>query len=78
MRDAAGEIAKLRRRTIEHTVELPEENVWTVVMSVAMLVGCASLLVRQEWWAVACGIVTLLSLGRWMWPVQSRVLETEA
>jgi cytochrome c oxidase subunit 1/cytochrome c oxidase subunit I+III len=64
--------------TLEHTVELPHENLWTVVMSLAMLGLFAALLVRWDWLAITCGVITLLSLARWMWPIQSKVLETEA
>jgi cytochrome c oxidase subunit 1/cytochrome c oxidase subunit I+III len=63
---------------LEHTIELPHDNLWTVVMSIALLGVFAALLVRWNWVAVACGAVTLLCAARWMWPLQSRVLETEA
>jgi cytochrome c oxidase, subunit I len=62
---------------LEHTVVLPNENLWTVLMSVALLIASIALLVRWDWGAFTFGILSLLALGRWMWPSQRRVLGTD-
>jgi cytochrome c oxidase subunit 1/cytochrome c oxidase subunit I+III len=61
---------------LERAVVLPDDNIWTVVMSVAALATFAALLVRWNWIAVACAALTLFSVARWMWPTQPRVPET--
>jgi heme/copper-type cytochrome/quinol oxidase subunit 1 len=63
---------------LEHTVELPHDNIWTVLMSIVLLAVFAAVLVRWYWTAAIGVAATLLCAARWMWPVQSRVLETEA
>jgi len=63
---------------LEHQIELPHENLWTVVASIALLGAFAALLVRWHWTAAACGVLTMVSIARWMWPLPARVRETEA
>jgi hypothetical protein len=63
---------------LEHVIELPHDNVWTVVMSLALLGVFAAVLVRWNWTAAACAAVAVMSAARWMWPLPSRVMETEA
>jgi len=80
----AYDLARLTPRTstldatLEEPIEMPEDNLWTVVIALAMLVGFVALLVRSYPWAIAGFVVTLGSLARWMWPTTTKVLETEA
>jgi cytochrome c oxidase subunit 1/cytochrome c oxidase subunit I+III len=62
---------------LEEVIEMPEDNSWTLIISLAMLAGFVGLLVRLDWLAVAGGVVTLLCLARWLWPTHRKVLETE-
>jgi cytochrome c oxidase subunit 1/cytochrome c oxidase subunit I+III len=62
---------------LESTVELPRDNLWAAIMPVPMLCLCAALLVRWDWAALACGVVTLLCAARWMWPLPATRMETE-
>jgi heme/copper-type cytochrome/quinol oxidase subunit 1 len=59
----------------ERPVLLPDENIWTVVMSIAVLATCAALLVRWNWIALACGSFSLFSVARWMWPLPTPARE---
>ncbi|MGH7584012.1 MAG: cytochrome ubiquinol oxidase subunit I, partial [Gemmatimonadales bacterium] len=61
----------------EAVAELPEQNVWAVILPVAMLVFCAGALVRNGWLMAAAGVVVVGSMLRWMWPAHRYVLETE-
>ena len=63
---------------LEHVIELPHDNIWTVIMSLALLGAFAGLLVRWNWFAGISAAIAFLSAARWMWPLQSRVMETEA
>ena len=63
---------------LEAAVELPEDNIWTVVTSLTLLVMFSALLVRAYPLFVVAFAATLLGAARWMWPVQRRVAETEA
>jgi uncharacterized membrane protein YbaN (DUF454 family) len=63
---------------LEDAVELPRDNVWTVIMSLALLLVFSGLLVRWNWLAGISAAITLLSAARWMWPLPTRVMETEA
>jgi cytochrome c oxidase subunit 1/cytochrome c oxidase subunit I+III len=63
---------------LEHVIELPTDNIWTVIMSLALLGTFSGLLVRWNWFAGICAAIAFLSTARWMWPLQSRVMETEA
>jgi cytochrome c oxidase subunit I len=63
---------------LEHVIELPNDNIWTVIMSLALLGTFSGLLVRWYWFAGICAAIAFLSTARWMWPLQSRVMETEA
>jgi cytochrome c oxidase subunit 1/cytochrome c oxidase subunit I+III len=63
---------------LENVVELPNDNVWTVIMSLALLGTFSGLLVRWNLFAAICGAIAFLSCARWMWPLQSKVMETEA
>jgi cytochrome c oxidase subunit I+III len=63
--------------TLEGTIELPEDNVWTLVMSLALLFVFAGLLARWYGVAAVSGVVTLLSIARWLWPRRRKVQEAE-
>src|SRR5262249_19155402 len=60
------------------TVALPEGNVWSVGITIGMLVGFAALLARLDLLAVVGLGLTLLCLARWMWPTSARVAGVEA
>jgi heme/copper-type cytochrome/quinol oxidase subunit 1 len=62
---------------LEGVIELPSPNVWTLVISLAMLGFFTGVLVRMAWLMAIGGAVTLLSLARWMWPTHAHVLGTE-
>src|SRR6185437_5257483 len=64
--------------TLEEPIEMPEDNAWTVVSSVALLVVFAGLLYRSYPWIIAGFAITLFSAARWMWPTTTKLLETEA
>ncbi len=61
---------------LEDAVELPDDNIWTVAMSLAALASLAALLVRWHWLAGGFGMLTLLSAARWMWPTPAPTVET--
>jgi cytochrome c oxidase subunit 1/cytochrome c oxidase subunit I+III len=63
---------------LEHVIEMPHDNVWTVIISLTLLGMFAALLVRWNVTAGVCGALSLLAAARWMWPLQSRVMETKA
>ncbi len=62
----------------ERPIQLPEQNLWTVVISLTLLMFFTGLLVRWWWLAVAGGGLTLFALARWLWPGPTRIQETEA
>jgi cytochrome c oxidase subunit I+III len=64
--------------TLEEPIEMPEDNAWTLVSSIALLVVFAGLLYRSYPWVIAGVAVTLFSAARWMWPTTTKLLETEA
>jgi cytochrome c oxidase subunit I len=83
---AAGPVydeARLTPRTsaldaeLEAVIELPGHDLWTLVISVALLGFFTGVLVRVGWLMVAGGALTLISMARWMWPTHGRVLTTE-
>ena len=61
----------------ETAVELPAQNVWTLVLSLAMLVACAGVMLHNWWTMSACFAVIVVSMIRWMWPRHGYLLETE-
>jgi cytochrome c oxidase subunit 1/cytochrome c oxidase subunit I+III len=61
--------------TLEKLVELPEQNVWTLVISIALLLVFTGLLVRLYWIAIIAFIVVLISMARWAWPTHGTLLE---
>jgi len=62
---------------LETAVELPHDNYWAVATSVTLLVAFGALLVRWYWVFGLALAATLLGSARWMWPLQSKVAETE-
>ena len=62
---------------LQQPIELPHENYWAVATSVTLLVTFSSLLIRSYWLFGIALAVTLLGAARWMWPLQSKVAETE-
>ena len=62
---------------LEAAIELPDQNVWTLVISVALLGFFTGVLMRVAWLMVVAGVITLISMACWMWPAQHRVLHTE-
>jgi len=62
---------------LETAVELPEDNIWTIATSIALLLTFAGLLVRSYWLFGIALAATLLGSARWMWPLQTKVAETE-
>lgn len=64
--------------TLEEAIEMPEDNLWTVVLSIALMGFFGALLVRWYWVMGAFGLLSLLSMARWMWPIQHKVMETDA
>jgi heme/copper-type cytochrome/quinol oxidase subunit 1 len=62
---------------LEAVIELPEDNGWTVLIAVTLLVAFVGLLVRLDWLTALGGVATLLCLARWLWPVHDKMLETE-
>src|SRR5581483_2037548 len=64
--------------TLERAIDMPEDNIWPVVASLTLLLGCGAFLV--SWYGVAAvlGALTLLAVARWLWPFQRKIAETEA
>jgi hypothetical protein len=56
--------------TPENPVELPVDNVWSVVIAVGLVVAFAALLVRWYWLGAAGTAFSLFCLARWMWPAR--------
>ncbi|MFI5227526.1 MAG: cytochrome c oxidase subunit I [Gemmatimonadales bacterium] len=63
---------------LETPIELPNDNLWPVAMSLVLLIAFIAVLARSWIWAVVGAAATLLMLARWMWPRPNFVLETEA
>ncbi len=62
----------------EEPVELPNENVWAVIIAVGMLVAVVALLTGAYWVSAAGGVLTLFSLARWLWPTAAAAVGGEA
>ena len=62
---------------LQRPIELPHENYWAVATSVTLLVTFSALLIRSYWLFGIALAVTLFGAARWMWPLQSKVAETE-
>jgi cytochrome c oxidase subunit I len=62
---------------LDSVIELPEQNVWTLVMPFTMLLFCIGALLKSPWLIAASGTATLLAMARWMWPGHVHPLETE-
>ena len=62
----------------ERPLELPEENLWTLVICFGLLAAFTGLLLRWNVVAAAGAALTLLSLARWLWPLPRRVQEVDA
>jgi cytochrome c oxidase subunit 1/cytochrome c oxidase subunit I+III len=62
---------------LEAVIELPAQNVWTLVISLALLVFFTGALVHMGWLMVGGGVLTLISMARWMWPARHIALGTE-
>jgi cytochrome c oxidase subunit 1/cytochrome c oxidase subunit I+III len=79
----AYDTARLTPRTsvveaeLEQVIELPEQNLWTLVLPVGLLILFAGLL--MQWYVtIAVGlVVTFGSMARWAWPPSRRLAETE-
>ena len=64
---------------LERVIEMPEDNLWTLVIPVALLLATTGVLVRWYSLAIAGLVLTLISMARWAWPSKGmKVLETEA
>ena len=63
---------------LETAIEMPHDNVWAVIVPIAMVFLFWGLLVHWYWMSGIALAVSLLGAARWMWPLQERVLETEA
>jgi len=64
---------------LERVIEMPEDNLWTLVLSLALLLATAGMLVRWYGLAIAGLALALISMARWGWPSKgTKVLETEA
>jgi len=64
--------------TLEEPIEMPEDNAWTLVSSLALLLIFAALLYRSYLWIIVGTVVLLFSAARWLWPTTTKLLETEA
>ena len=62
---------------LEAVIELPAQNVWTLVISLALLGFFTGVLMRVGWLMIASGVLTLVSMACWMWPTHHTVLTTE-
>jgi cytochrome c oxidase subunit I len=62
---------------LQRPIELPHENYWAVATSVTLLVTFSALLIRSYWLFGVALAVTLCGAACWMWPLQSKVAETE-
>ncbi|HTI63447.1 MAG TPA: cytochrome c oxidase subunit I [Gemmatimonadaceae bacterium] len=62
---------------LEKVIEMPEDDVWAVLLALALLAIPIGILWRWYGVAIAGVIVSLAMLARWLWPSHRRVLETE-
>jgi heme/copper-type cytochrome/quinol oxidase subunit 1 len=62
---------------LEAVIELPAQNVWTLVISLALLGFFTGVLMRTAWLMIGSGVLTLASMACWMWPTHHTVLTTE-
>jgi cytochrome c oxidase subunit 1/cytochrome c oxidase subunit I+III len=64
--------------SLEEVIEMPEDNIWAVLLSLALLAIPIGLLWR--WFGVAIGgtVVALLMTARWLWPSRRKLMETDA
>jgi heme/copper-type cytochrome/quinol oxidase subunit 1 len=64
--------------SLEEVIEMPEDNIWAVLLSLALLAIPIGLLWR--WFGVAIGgtVVALLMTARWLWPSHRKLMETDA
>ncbi len=62
---------------LEAAEELPEGNLWTVVIAVTLLLASIGLLLGWTWVTIASALASLFAIGRWMWPRLARVDRTE-
>ncbi|MDQ6612479.1 MAG: cbb3-type cytochrome c oxidase subunit I, partial [Gemmatimonadota bacterium] len=53
---------------LEGPLYLPKGNIWPVALSVALLVACGALLMRQNALAIVFVALSLFSLARWLQP----------
>ncbi|HEX7020361.1 MAG TPA: cytochrome c oxidase subunit I [Gemmatimonadaceae bacterium] len=63
---------------LEALVELPEDNVWAVAVTIVLLFLFWGLLVRSYWVFGVTLTLSLLMAARWMWPMTRKVMETDA
>ena len=63
---------------LEKVMEMPEDDVWAVLIALALL--CIPIGILWRWYGLALGgvIVSLLMAARWLWPTHRKVMETEA
>jgi cytochrome c oxidase subunit 1/cytochrome c oxidase subunit I+III len=62
---------------LETAIELPHENYWAVATAVTLLLTFSALLIRS-YWLFGLGLAaTLAGAARWMWPLTTKVAETE-
>jgi cytochrome c oxidase subunit I len=62
---------------LEKVIEMPEDDVWAVLLALALLAIPIGILWRWYGVAIAGVVVSLAMLARWLWPSHRRVLETE-
>jgi heme/copper-type cytochrome/quinol oxidase subunit 1 len=63
---------------LEKVMEMPEDNIWAVLLSFALLAIPVGILWR--WYGVSIGgvVASLFMTARWLWPSHVKVMETEA
>jgi heme/copper-type cytochrome/quinol oxidase subunit 1 len=64
--------------TLERVIEMPEENIWAVLLAVGLLLIPIGLLWRMYWLAIVGTVLSLFMTARWLWPTHTKVMETEA
>jgi len=63
---------------LEHVMEMPEDDIWAVLLAFALLAIPIGLVWRWYWVAIAGVAASLLMTARWLWPFHAKVMETEA
>jgi cytochrome c oxidase subunit I+III len=63
-------MSSVRRASFQRTIVLPDENAWTLAISLGLLAAFAGLLVRWNALAVTGTALSLASAARWMWPAR--------